>query len=49
MSYSFDNFLTESMTFIQALNSSVSSPHLIGCELTTVLEEDPAFDVSLHV
>jgi hypothetical protein len=45
MSYSFDSFVHDATRFVQALLSTDSPPSLLSCDLTSVSEEDPSFDV----
>ena len=46
MSYSFEDFLKDSISLVEALLSSEALPsHLNSCELTTVSDQDPSYDV----
>lgn len=45
MSYSFDSFVTDATRFVQALLSIESKPCLLSCDLSSVSEQDPSFDV----
>ena len=45
MSYSFDSFVLDATRFVQALLSTDSTPCLLSCDLSSVSEKDPSFDV----
>jgi hypothetical protein len=47
MSYSFDSFVNDATRFVQALLSTESTPSLISCDINSVSEKDPSFDVIL--
>ena len=45
MSYSFDSFVNDATRFVQALLSTDSTPCLLSCDLSSVSDKDPSFDV----
>ena len=45
MSYSFDSFVLDATRFVQALLSTDSTPSLLSCDLSSLSEKDPSFDV----
>lgn len=45
MSYSFDSFVHDATRFVQALLSTDSTPSLLSCDLISVSDKDPSFDV----
>lgn len=47
MSYSFDSFVHDATRFVQALLSTDSTPSLLSCDLISVSDKDPSFDVIL--
>ena len=45
MSYSFDSFVLDATRFVQALLSTESTSSLLSCDLISVSDKDPSFDV----
>ena len=46
MSYSFDSFVLDATRFVQALLSTESTSSLLSCDLISVSDKDPSFDVN---